>query len=93
MASVRSIKKDIDYLFEEVIADSYLTAYFHPEKKDKVLEFMEQAVAKRNELIARAANSVEKNNPSLVKRHYAQLRRDLMSSVDGLFEQLSALNK
>ena len=93
MASIRSIKKDIDYLVSEVVSDSYLTIYFHPDKKDDVLKIMEEAVALRNDLIAKANNPVEKNNPHLVKRHYDQLRRDLLGGVDNLFKKISEVSK
>ena len=93
MASIRMIKKDIDYLIQEVISDSYFTIYFHPDKKDEAVKVMEEAVAFRNDLYDKANNPVEKNNPHLVKRHYAQLRRDLLSGVDGLFQKISTLCK
>lgn len=93
MASVKSIKKDIEYLVEEVVTDCYLALYFHPEKRDEIIAIMEKAVDLRNELIARANNPEEKNNRSLVKKHYAQLRRDMFASIDEMFSTLSGLNK
>ena len=91
MASIRSIKKDIDYLVSEVISDCYLTIYFHPEKKQEVVSVMEEAVELRNSLFAQVKPK-EKHNPSLVKKHYAQMRRDLMTKVDGLFVKLSGIS-
>ena len=93
MASLRGLKKDIDYLVEEVLADCYLTIYFHPEKKEKVVEVMRKAVDARNSLVERANRPAEKNNPSLVRKHYSQLRRDLFENVEGLFTELSSVNK
>lgn len=89
MASLRMLKKDIDYLMEQVLEDSYFTIYFHPEKKDKAIEVIQGAVDLRNELFDRANSPAEKNNRSLVKKHYAQIRRDMFSGVDSLFEKLS----
>lgn len=93
MASVKSIKKDIDYLVEEVVTDCYLALYFHPDKKDDIVKIMEEAVDLRNELFSRANNPAEKHNKSLVKKHYAQLRRDMFSGIDGMFSRLSDLSK
>lgn len=87
------LKKDIDYLIEEVAADCYLTLYFHPEKKEKVMEVMQGAVDLRNDLFERANSPAEKNNRSLVKKHYAQIRRDMFIGVDTLFEKLSSVTK
>jgi len=93
MASVKSIKKDIDYLVEEVVTDCYLALYFHPEKRDEIIAIMEKAVDLRNELFTRANNPNEKHNRSLVKKHYAQLRRDMFDNIDEMFSTLSILNK
>ena len=87
------LKKDIDYLTEEVLADCYLAIFFHPDKKDQVLAIMQEAVDVRNDLFQRANNPVEKNNGSLVKKHYAQIRRDMFEKVDKLFNNLSEVNK
>ncbi len=93
MASVRMIKKDIDYLVGEVVSDCYLTIYFHPEKKDDVVALIHYTVDFRNKLFAAVNNPVEKNNPSLVKKHYAAIRRELMQNVDDIFAKLSAICK
>lgn len=91
MASIRLIKKDIDYLVGEVISDCYLTVYFHPEKKQEIVSVMEEAVELRNSLFSQVKPQ-EKHNPSLVKKHYAHMRRELMEKVDGLFVKLSGIS-
>ncbi|MBE5032960.1 hypothetical protein [Gallalistipes aquisgranensis] len=91
MASIRLIKKDIDYLVGEVISDCYLTVYFHPEKKQEIVSVMEEAVELRNSLFSQVKPK-EKHNPSLVKKHYAHMRRELMEKVDGLFVKLSGIS-
>ena len=93
MANVRMLKKDIDYLVEEVLSDCYLTIYFHPKKKEEVLNIMQEAVDLRNVLFQKVNNPAEKKNRSLVRKHYAQIRREMFGGVDALFEKLSALCK
>ncbi len=93
MASLRMLKKDIDYLVGQVLDDSYFTAYFHPEKKAEAIQIIEEAVEFRNSLFDRVNSPAEKNNKSLVKKHYAQIRRDMFSGVDKLFEKLSGIVK
>lgn len=93
MASVRIIKKDIDYLVGEVLSDCYMTVYFHPEKKQEIVKIMESATELRNSLIAKVNAPVEKNNSSLVRKHYAQVRRDVLEGVDKLFVALSEICK
>lgn len=93
MASIRLIKMDIDYLVEEILSDCYLSVYFHPKCKEEIVAVMQDAVDMRNNLFARVNNPAEKHNPSLVKKHYAQIRHDMFQQVDDLFAKLSALCK
>ncbi len=93
MASRRYLKKEIDYLVSEVIGDAQMCLYFNdPKKRDQIVGVMEEAVALRNDLFARIRFE-EKNNPRLVRKHYATLRSELLTNVDGLFEKLSGICK
>lgn len=89
MASLRQIKKDIDYLVNEVVYDCYLALYFNSEKQEDIVKVVEEAVEARNEFYEMANHPVEKHNRSLVKKHYAFLRNELMDRIDGLFDKLS----
>lgn len=89
MASLRDIKKDINYLCGEVIYDCYMAMYFNSEKKDEILKIIEEDVNLRNEMIEMANHPAEKHNPSLVRKHYRFVRSELMERIDGLFEKLS----
>ena len=93
MASLRKLKKDIDYLMDEVVTDSYLSLYFHPEHKDDIVAVIRNAVDLRNSLYDRANNPIEKNSPSLVRKHFASVRRDMFDGIDGLFVRLSEVGK
>ena len=90
MSSVRGLKKDIEYLVNEVISDCYISLYFNEDKKkDEIIAIISEAAELHNSLINRANHPVEKNNKSLVKKHYAQIRRDLFAGIDSLFVKLS----
>lgn len=91
MASLKGIKKDIDYLVEEVISDCYVALYFNDDQKkyDKILVIITEAVEFRNGMFDQANNPPEKNNKSLVKKHYAHLRRTMLEKVDDMFAKLS----
>lgn len=93
MASLRILKKDIDYLMDEVVTDSYLSLYFHPERKDQIIKIMEDAVDLRNTLYEQANRPAEKKNQSLVRKHYSQVRRDMFDGIDKLFVRLSEASK
>ena len=89
MASIRGIKNEIDYLVSEVISDGYMALYFNVEKRDAIVSVIEEAVAMRNNLYEKVNNPADKQNKSMVRKHYAQIRRDMISGTDDLFRKLS----
>ncbi len=91
MANLRQIKKDIDYLVNEVVYDCYLAMYFHPAKREQIIGVMEDAAELRNDLFEMVNNPTEKNNKSLVKKHYAFIRRESMDRIEGLFDKLGTV--
>ena len=94
MASVRELKKDIDYLVFEVISDCFVYSGVHPDNKsDELSAIISDAVNFRNDLIARVNNPDGKDNPKIVKGYYKTLEKDLITGVDKLFNRLSALSK
>jgi hypothetical protein len=94
MASIKSLKKDIDFLFFEVISDCFMFTSLHEgPKKAEVQDLIEEAVSARNEMIDRANHPDGKDNPAIVKVYYATLRKELIEKVDGYFERLSAITR
>ncbi len=93
MASIRDLKKDIDYLIYEVISDCFVYQGIHPDKKtDEISAIINDAVSLRNDLIARVNNPDGKDNHKIVRAYYQSVRKDLMGGVDTLFTRLSALS-
>ena len=92
MANLRNLKKEIDYRLEEFVFDCEMAIYFQPTKEEDVVAIMENAVALRTALYIKANPPTEPKNASLVKKYYAALRRDMVSSFGSLFEELSSLN-
>lgn len=93
MASVRRLKKDVDYLVSEVVADCYTFAYFHPEKQANVVDIINEAITLRNELYTRANNPDGKDNKKIVKAYYKAIWKELFEKVDGMFRKVSELSK
>lgn len=93
MANLRQIKKDIDYLVQEVVYDCYLALHFHPTKEEAIIGVMEDAVDLRNDLYEMVNNPAEKHNKSLVKKHYAFIKHQTMDRIEGLFDKLGSVIK
>ena len=88
MANLRYLKKEIDYRLEEVVFDCDMAICFQPSKETEIFEVMQEAVAVRNDLFTKA------NNPaSLVRKHYAALRVEMVGEFEKLFEKLSKINE
>jgi hypothetical protein len=90
MASLRTIKKDIDFLVSEVISDCWVFMYINPEEKtDEAVSIINDAVVLRNELFERV-NVKDVENP---KKHFKAISQDLLRGVDALFIRISELTK
>lgn len=92
MANLRQLKKEIDYILEEVVFDCDMAMCFQPSKEKEIFEVMQETVAVRNNLYAKAMNPAEPHNRSLVRKHYAALRAEMNDAFGALFEKLSAIN-
>lgn len=92
MANLRQLKKEIDYILEEVVFDCDMAMCFQPSKEKEIFEVMQEAIAVRNNLYAKAMNPAEPHNRSLVRKHYAALRAEMNDAFGALFEKLSAIN-
>ncbi len=90
MANLRNIKKDIDFLIEEIISDCYLFLNFHPGKKENEVEaILLDAVNLRNDLFDR----VNKAPKGKAKKHFTAISKDLLEGVDKMFQSISGLSK
>ncbi len=89
MASIRNIKKDIDYLVSEVVSDACTFMVVYPEKKqEEALAIINETLDLRNSLITRV------NRPEgKAKVHYKAIFNDLLKGVDDAFQKISALTK
>lgn len=94
MASVRNLKKDIDYLVFEVISDCFTVMSVQPlDKSDELAEVVADAVKMRNELFSRIKHPGGNKNPELTKAYYKKIKLDLLEGIDALFERLSKIAK
>ena len=88
MASIRVIKKDVDFLVSEVISDCWMFVYLNPGKKyAEAVEIISEAVDLRNSIYEKI-NRPDKTN---VKKYFKSVNEELLKSVDALFLKISAL--
>ena len=92
MASVKKLKKDIDYLIFEVISDCFTFGSVHPdENEEEVTGILCDAVSLRNDLIQRVNNPGKSDDQKAVKVYFQSVTKDLFLGIDELCKRLSLL--
>ncbi len=92
MSSIRDLKKDVDYIIYELISDCLAFGEIHDiDESGELSSIVSDAVQLRNGLFNRI-NSREKGaDPKAVRASFIQIKKDLFTGTDDLFERLSAL--
>ncbi|HOZ29688.1 MAG TPA: hypothetical protein PLL66_02115 [Bacteroidales bacterium] len=94
MANRRNLKKDINWLTDEVITDCLLYMEFNPDKNnEKLVEIVNEIITKRDELISKINKPTSKLDPKEVKKQYVEVVKTLFKTADNCFESLSKLSK
>lgn len=92
MASVRNLKKDIDYLVSLVVVDCFqYIHYFDNADKEAAFKIVNDIMGKRKDLRSRANHPDGKDNPPLIKKHYQKVGQDLLVVCDDAYAQLAKL--
>ncbi len=93
MASIRSLKKDIDYLMSLVLEECLYVMEDLPEPdKEKAMEIAREIVAGHYELRMRVNHPDGKDNPGIVKTYLKKVVEDLYAKANSALEKLSALS-
>lgn len=91
MASVRSLKKDIDMVMSMALSDCfYVLEYNEKVNQEEIMKIASDIVIMHRELRLRANHPDGKDNPKLVKQYYQKVVSDLLSFTDVSLERLSA---
>ncbi len=88
MASIKKLKKDINYLTFELLSECFTLRSIHSGiEENKFEEVIRKLVAKRNELIHKVLHPEKKDTQSL-SRYYNKVRMDMLELV-GIVEELT----
>ena len=92
MESLKNLKKDIDFMMNEVISDCQLLALIRPASQSaEIMTIIDQTVDLWNQLYERANHPDGKDNRSLVRQHYKAVEKDLLSGAHELFKKISEM--
>ena len=90
MANLRTFKKDVIFLVNEVISDCWVFMYLNREKNvDEANKIVADAVELGDNLFEQI-NHYPKDD---AKKHFKALNQKLLEGVDALFVRLSGLTK
>lgn len=85
MANKRGLKKDINYLTYDLLAECFTYQYFHKDADPKKMETAASKILEiRNELVSRINHIDGKENPKLVKAYFQKIRKDYKNSIEAL---------
>lgn len=94
MATVRRLKKEIEFMSSQLIGDCIdFLETFDDKKEVTVLSIIEEAVLLNNTMLDRACHPDGKENPRLVKQYYRQLKTDFIKGLDQAYAKLEGLIK
>lgn len=92
MASIRDLKKDIDYLVSMVVVDCFQYAnYFENADKEAAYKIVQNIMGKHADLRRRINHPDGKDNPKLVKKHFRKIGEDLLVVCDEAYADLANL--
>ena len=93
MANIRTLKKEINQLTNELVSDCLTYLDLHPgENRNEVGKIISDTLTIRNEIIEKLNQPKDKENSKLLKKHYKKLAEKLYKEVHLSFERLSAIS-
>ena len=92
MASIRDLKKDINYLASEVVTEAYVRKMlFDDIKKEDFTKVVADTIEVRNDLISKVNHPDGKDNPQKVKAFFREIRKEMNTKFGGLVEAVNNL--
>lgn len=87
MASIRKLKKEVNYLAYELLTEVFAYKHFHPDMEEKKFDtIIKDIVKSRNDIITRINHPGEAKDPENLTSHFQQVKDDMLSMVKVLDE-------
>jgi hypothetical protein len=93
MASIRQLKKEIEFLSSQVIGDSIDFIQTFNGKETEAMAVIDEIVSLHNDTVDKINNPDGKDNPKLVKAFYQQLKKQYIAGVNEAYKRLENLVK
>ena len=93
MASIRRLKKEIEFLSSQVIGDCVDFIQTFSGKETEAMAVIDEIVVLHNSTVDKINNPDGKDNSKLVKNFYAQLKKDYVKGINDAYQRLETLVK
>ena len=85
MASIKILKKNLNYITRELIAECLTYKHFHADvKQEKFDKAVASIIENHNELIQRCGKLDRKAGKKAIKAHFQTLRKDFEKSLNAM---------
>lgn len=92
MASIRDLKKDINYLASEIVTEAYVRKMiFDQIKEEDFKKVVTDAIDFRNDIIAKVNHPDGKDDPKKVKAFFKGIRTEMDKKFSELVESVNNL--
>lgn len=93
MASIRRLKKEIEFLSSQVIGDCVDFIQTFSGKEMDAMAVIDEIVVLHNSTVDKINNPDGKDNPKLVKAYYQQLKQTYVKGINDAYQRLETLVK
>lgn len=94
MASKKNLKKDINFLIDEVIGTCIMKQSIHPGQYQQELdEIANEILIFREEMIDKVNNPQPTDGDKNLRAYYSKLYSDLLQKVNDTFDKLNSMTE
>lgn len=93
MANKRSLKKEINCITDELLAECLFRTYLKDTDCEKIDSLLSKIDDTRDNLIRRISHADGADNPKRIKKYYQKLNSDFDASLEDILEAMDQLSK
>jgi hypothetical protein len=93
MASIRQLKKEIEFLSSQLIGDCIDFVQTFNGKELEAMAVIDEIVVLHNSTVDKINSPDGKDNPKLVKAYYQKLKQEYVTGVNDAYKRLENLVK
>jgi hypothetical protein len=94
MASIRDLKKDINYLASEIITEAYVRKMlFNSIDEEEFKSIVLDTINFRNAMIKKVNHPTEKNDRKKVRKYFQEVQKEMYQKFSELVDKVSELKQ